>query len=159
MLRILGIDPGVGRVGWGVLTKTDGRIHARAWGRIDTKKSLPLPDRLKSIATELHILIRRYKPKVVAVEKLFFAKNVKTAMDVGHARGVILLIAAQQKKIVVEYTPMQVKQALTGYGNAEKRQVQHMLTSLLRITIPKSHDDAADALAIAYTALVTQHEA
>lgn len=153
-LRVLGIDPGVGRVGWGVLTKTVGHLHADAFGRIDTDKSLPLAKRLACIATELTALLRRHKPNIVAVEKLFFAKNVKTAMDVGHARGVILLIAAQQKKSVIEYTPMQVKQALTGYGNAEKRQVQHMVQSLLHIRLPASHDDTADALAIAYTALV-----
>lgn len=157
MRRILGIDPGLGRVGWGVIQKEGTKLTASAWGRIDTKTGAPLAERLALIADALKKLIARHKPSAVAVEELFFAKNTKTAITVSHARGAILLVAARHHLPVMEYTPLEVKQALTGYGRADKRQIQTMLKAIFHITIPASEDDAADALAIAYTAMVSRN--
>lgn len=154
-MRILGIDPGVGRVGWGVIEKEDKGIRAIAWGRIETPAHTSLPSRLLYIVRAVEKLIIKYKPKVIAVEELFFAKNVKTAIAVSHMRGALLVLGAKAHLPMTEYTPLQVKQAVTGYGRAEKHQVQMMLQTIFKIRITSAEDDAADALAIAYTALVS----
>lgn len=154
---ILGIDPGIADTGFGVIKKTNGGFRTLAHGTITTKKTDALADRLAQLFAAVRGLIKKHKPTRIAVEELFFAKNAKTAMTVAHARGVILLSAHEAGCVVEEYTPLQVKQALTGYGAADKRQIQHMVKTILSLkTIPKP-DDAADALAIAICAGQTKH--
>lgn len=150
--RILGIDPGFGRVGWGVIEKRRGEWEHVAHGCIETPAERPFAKRLISIQTDLHTIIYRFRPSRAAVEDLFFYKNVKTAIKVGQARGVILLTLAQADVQVEEFTPLQVKQALTGYGRADKAQMQKLLQYQLRLKKRPTPDDAADALAIALTA-------
>ena len=147
---ILGIDPGIATTGWGIIKNQDSKIKLQDYGCIKTDAKSKFPVRLDIIHKELKKIINRYKPDVVAVEELFFAKNVKTAINVGHARGVVILAAVESSVPVMEYTPLQVKQALVGYGRAEKRQMQNMLKVLLGLDkIPKP-DDASDALAVAF---------
>lgn len=155
--RILGIDPGLGRVGWGVIEKKEGHYIAIAWGTITTTSTTTLAERLNEGVKKIEQCINRYTPDAMGIEQLFFAKNTKTAMPVAHMRGAILLTAARHHLPIFEYTPLQVKQAVTGYGKAEKRQIQTMLRALLKVRILPSQDDAADALAIAYTTMVSGH--
>src|SRR5688572_16051800 len=131
MTRVLGIDPGLGRVGFGVVDwLNDPTIHVECewqnpqWGLIVTDKDKPDPERLQELYTDIHALIATVQPSIMAIEKLFFFRNITTALPVSQARGVILLAAAQYGLSVFEYTPMQVKQTITGYGKAEKREVQ-----------------------------------
>jgi crossover junction endodeoxyribonuclease RuvC len=146
---ILGIDPGTAITGYGVVRQEGNHLKQLACGAIRTAADLPLPDRLHQIHLELKRLITEFQPDVVAVEELFFNKNVRTVMAVGQARGVVLLSAVTAGLAVAEYTPLQVKLAVVGYGRAEKAQVQEMVRVLLCLReIPKP-DDAADALAIA----------
>jgi len=146
---VLGIDPGTAITGYGVVSERDQQATAIAYGAITTASDLPLPDRLVAIHRELDQLIRQYRPDQAAIEQLFFNKNVRTALAVGHARGVVMLTLAQAGVPMVEYTPLEVKLAVSGNGRADKRQVQQMVTLLLNLDkIPKP-DDAADALAIA----------
>lgn len=148
-MRILGIDPGTATTGFGCIEVTGPKTVIVGAGVITTAAGLEMGERLATIYTELNELIREFKPDKVAVELLFFARNVTTAISVGQARGVIILSAAQHNLPVDEFTPLQVKQAVTGYGKADKRQVQEMVKTLLALKqIPKP-DDAADALAIA----------
>jgi crossover junction endodeoxyribonuclease RuvC len=147
---VLGIDPGTASLGWGIIKRTkEVAYKVEAYGCIKTDKSNLFSRRLEEIHRELSKIIKKYEPDIAAVEQLFFAKNVKTAISVGEARGVAILAAAQANLAVAEYTPLQVKQSLVGYGRAEKKQMQKMLKVLLGLEdIPKP-DDAADALAIA----------
>ncbi|MDD3480945.1 MAG: crossover junction endodeoxyribonuclease RuvC [Patescibacteria group bacterium] len=146
---ILGIDPGTATTGYGLVEKKGQNIKVLDYGCILTPAKVPLPERLEMIEKELAGIIEEGKPDQVAVEELFFAANTKTAIAVGHARGVMLLSARKAGLSVFEYTPLEVKMALTGYGRADKRQMQQMVKTLLSLTeIPKP-DDAADALAIA----------
>jgi crossover junction endodeoxyribonuclease RuvC len=146
---VLCIDPGTAITGYGLVQEDDGQAVALAYGAITTPSNLPLPDRLKLIQIDLAAVIEQYRPDQSAVEQLFFNKNVRTALAVGHARGVVLLTLAQANIPIYEYTPLEVKQAVTGNGRADKAQVQHMVTLLLSLSkIPKP-DDVADALAIA----------
>lgn len=154
MERVLGIDPGFGRVGWGVIEKKKGEWEVVDWGCVETSAKDNFIDRLKAIYQALTFLIKKYQPNRIAVEDLFFAKNVKTAMKVGEARGVILLTCVQANVPVDEFTPLQVKQAMTGYGRAEKGQVQRMARMILKIKKKITPDDAADALAVALTGAV-----
>ena len=148
-MRIMGIDPGVGRVGWGVVDYQKGKQTVVAFGCIETKVNSELSKRLVILSEELSQLIDTYFPDAMAVEELFFNTNAKTALMVGHGRGVILLAAAQKNIPVFSYTPLEVKIAITGYGRAEKAQVGQMIKVLLKLEkIPKP-DDTADALAIA----------
>ncbi|MCX5749967.1 MAG: crossover junction endodeoxyribonuclease RuvC [Candidatus Saganbacteria bacterium] len=148
-MRTLGIDPGTATTGFGVIDENDNKLSLVDYGCIKTSPKNTASDRLKSISSELKKIIDKFKPENVAVEQLFFAANSKTAIKVGEARGVILLTAAQAGVKISEYTPLQVKQALTGYGRADKKQIQYMVKNLLKCKeIPKP-DDAADALAIA----------
>ncbi|OGH78354.1 MAG: crossover junction endodeoxyribonuclease RuvC [Candidatus Magasanikbacteria bacterium RIFOXYC2_FULL_40_16] len=149
--RILGIDPGFGRVGWGVVEKIKGDWKHVAHGCIETDKKLIFIDRLVQIQLELNKIIRKYNPNRSAVEDLFFYKNVKTAIQVGQARGVILLTLKQAGLPVDEYTPLQVKQSITGYGRAEKGQIQKLIQMHLQMKDKIKQDDAADALAVALT--------
>lgn len=146
---ILGIDPGTAITGYGVLSQDGNYLRRIAFGAIRTKADQPIASRLLQIYQQLQQLIQEYHPEAVAVEELFFNKNVRTALAVGQARGVVLLAAAAANVTIAEYTPLQVKQAVVGYGRAEKIQVQEMVRVLLCLPeIPKP-DDAADALAIA----------
>ena len=146
---ILGIDPGLATVGYGVIEYKGNRYKTIDYGTIRTDSKTIFPERLKKIYDELSNIIDRYNPVDLAVEELFFNKNVKTAIQVGQARGVEILAAIHKGLEVYEYTPLQVKQAVVGYGRAEKSQVQEMVKILLNLKeIPKP-DDAADALAVA----------
>ncbi len=150
-MRILGIDPGTGIVGFGVID-TNGRKHALVdAGVIRTPAHQELELRLKTIYEGLQEIISENKPEIMVVEKLFFAKNVTTAMSVSHARGVIMLSGVQAGVKIVEYTPLQIKQALTGYGRAEKHQIQEMVRVALGLKDVPKPDDCADALAAALT--------
>jgi crossover junction endodeoxyribonuclease RuvC len=146
---ILGIDPGTATTGYGLIKKTGPKLELIDYGCVLTPAKMPLPDRLEILSNELEEIIREYQPVQMAVEELFFAANSKTAISVGHARGVILLEGKKQGLALFEYTPLEVKMAITGYGRAEKRQIQEMVKALLLLQdIPKP-DDAADALAVA----------
>jgi crossover junction endodeoxyribonuclease RuvC len=149
-MRILGIDPGTGIVGFGVIDMQPGGKYSLVdAGVIRTPVNEPLPERLETIFEELTELIKLNKPDCISVEKLFFAKNVTTAISVSHARGVVLLAAKQANLEIGEYTPLQIKQAITGYGKADKKQVQEMLQSILQLKNPIKQDDCADAIAAA----------
>ena len=151
MQRILGIDPGFGRVGWGIIEGKGAEWKAVDFGCIETSPKDSFVDRLIEIDTELKKIIRKCKPNSSAVEELFFYKNVTTAIQVGQARGVILLTLTQANLKIIECTPLQVKQTIVGYGRAEKSQVQSMIAMQLGLKKQKIQDDAADALAIALT--------
>ena len=146
---VVGIDPGVARVGYGVLDKTDRRLTPLTYGCIETASGTPQPKRLRECYEGISAVLDEYNPAHVAVEKLFFSKNTTSAMQVSEARGVLLLAAEERGIPIAEYTPNQIKQAVTGSGRADKHQVQEMMRRLLRLQeIPKP-DDAADGLAIA----------
>ena len=149
-MTILGIDPGTAIIGFGALKKEGkNKLKAIDYGCIKTSADLTTAERLHKLHKELNLLIKKYKPDIVAVEDIFFFKNLKTAVKVSQARGVILLTAAKSKLKVEEYTPLQIKQAVACYGRADKKQVQKMVKTILNLKeIPKP-DDAADALAVA----------
>lgn len=149
--RILGVDPGIARLGYGVVDVEGSSLRCVTYGCIETHAQTPLPVRLQTIFRELTDLIQRHSPAVMAVEELFFNRNTTTAFTVGQACGVALLSAAEQSLAIAEYTPMQVKQAVTGYGRADKQQIQQMVKLLLGLVDLPKPDDAADALAIAIT--------
>ena len=148
-MRILGIDPGVAIVGFGVIDVDGGRQHMVQYGAINTEAGLPLATRLVQISRDLEQLIELFQPDEIAIEELFFSKNITTGIAVAHARGVILCTAEKLQVPIYEYTPMQVKQAVVGYGLAEKKQVMDMVRRLLKLKSIPRPDDAADALAIA----------
>lgn len=150
-MRIIGIDPGTGILGFGVIDVVGGKITMVDGGVIKTPAHTPLDERLEEIYDGLTEIITATKPDVMSIEKLFFARNVTTAIGVAHARGVAMLTGRKAKIPIAEYTPLQIKQTLTGYGRAEKKQVQEMVRLQLGLKeIPKP-DDAADALAAAIT--------
>jgi crossover junction endodeoxyribonuclease RuvC len=150
---ILGIDPGIADTGYGIIKDENGKISCLTYGSIKTSSKEDLVTRLNQLHLELDKIIKKYKPEIASVEELFFSKNVKTALIVGQARGVILLTVKQNKLQLLEFKPSQVKQAVTCYGAAKKDQVQKMVQMLLKLKeIPKP-DDAADALAMAICAL------
>lgn len=147
---ILGFDPGIATLGYGVISVEKGHNpQVVDYGVVLTPKEQNLADRLTLLEKGIKQIIDKYKPQEIAIEELFFAKNVKTGIAVAHARGVILLTARRECEKIFEYTPLQIKQALTGYGRADKNQIQQMVKTLLKLNkIPKP-DDAADALAVA----------
>lgn len=148
-MLILGIDPGTAITGYGLVRSDGDNLVLEDYGVITTLSGSPLPARLQRIYRELRALIEERSPMAVAVEEIFFSRNVRTALTVGQARGVVLLAAAEAGLAVHEYTPLQVKQAIVGYGRATKDQVQQMIKMLLGLeTIPQP-DDAADAIAVA----------
>lgn len=150
-MKIIGIDPGTGILGFGVIELSNGSMKCIDAGVIKTPTNQDDADRLETIANDLEEIIKQHKPGVMAVEKLFFSQNVKTAMSVSQARGVVLLLGKKYKLDIHEFTPQQIKQAITGYGKATKSQIQEMTKLLLKLKeIPKP-DDAADALACAIT--------
>lgn len=146
---ILGIDPGYAIVGYGVIEKVGHTTTCIDYGVITTDKKDNFPDRLVQIADGIEYLIDKYKPDALAIEELFFQNNAKTAIDVAQARGVIVLKAKKKIGALFEYTPLQIKQALTGQGRAEKSQVQYMVKAILNLNAIPKPDDAADALAVA----------
>jgi len=148
-MMIMGIDPGTAATGYGFVKKLPDKLEIIDYGCIKTETKFSTAERLKKIDQQLAKLISKYKPKRIAVEDIFFFKNLKTAVKVSQARGVILARAAQTKAQVVEYTPLQIKQAVTGYGRADKKQVQQMVRMLLNLKEIPQPDDAADALATA----------
>ncbi len=147
---ILGIDPGLATTGYGVIEKRqDGSTAAVDYGVVLTPKDETLPVRLAMLEEGINKILAKFKPNEIAVEELFFSKNITTGIPVSHARGVILLTCIKYCGRLYEYTPMQIKQALTGYGRADKVQMMHVVTSLLRFGKIPRPDDAADALAVA----------
>lgn len=149
--RILGIDPGTAITGWGVLELSGGTKRVIAYGVVRTKANTDMPQRLWKLHEELGELIVEFKPQVASVEDLFYFKNAKTVISVGQARGVAILTSVKKGLEVFEYTPLQIKQAITGYGRADKKQMQEMVKVLLNLEEVPKPDDAADALAAAYT--------
>ncbi|WP_019138153.1 crossover junction endodeoxyribonuclease RuvC [Peptoniphilus timonensis] len=148
---ILGIDPGIAIVGYGFLELKGNSYKVLDYGAITTEAKVPLPNRLNSIYTEMNELIEKYKPNDIAFEELFFNKNVKTAITVAQARGVEVLAAKKSHAGLYEYTPLQVKQAIVGYGRATKSQIQEMVKIILNLEKVPKPDDVADALAVAIT--------
>ncbi|PKM62780.1 MAG: crossover junction endodeoxyribonuclease RuvC [Firmicutes bacterium HGW-Firmicutes-21] len=146
---ILGIDPGIATIGYGVITADNGRFSAIEYGAIITKPNQLLESRLMQIYDRITDIIIRHNPDCVAIEELFFNKNVKTAVDVCHGRGVILLAAKKQSVDIYEYTPLQIKSSVVGYGRAEKQQIIYMTKLLLKLEKEPKPDDTADALAVA----------
>lgn len=150
-MRIIGIDPGIGRMGWGILEESKGKYEVFQYGCIETSQKLTEEQRIKQIYDELSVIFQEWKPEVLAIEELFFSKNVTTAFAVGQARGVVLLIAAQHNMPVVSYNPGEVKVAVTGYGKAEKKQIAQMVKMILKLESLPKLDDTTDALAVALT--------
>ena len=148
-MRILGIDPGVATIGFGLIEADRASVRLVQYGVITTPAGLPLSNRLYQISQDMSQLLEQFKPQEMAVEELFFSKNITTGIAVAHGRGVILLEAERAGVPAFEYTPMQVKQAVAGYGGAEKKQVMLMTQRLLKMKKIPRPDDAADALAIA----------
>ena len=148
-MRILGIDPGVATIGFGVVDAEKGQQKMIQYGAITTEAGLPLATRLVQIETDMEQLILQFHPDEIAIEELFFSKNITTGIAVAHGRGVILYAAEKLQVPIYEYTPMQVKQSVVGYGLAEKRQVMDMTRRLLKLNTVPRPDDAADALALA----------
>jgi len=149
MKKILGVDPGYAILGWGVIEYSASRYRLLGCGTVETDKDMLWPERLKTIYSGLMETIELYSPDECAVEELFFNSNQKTAIKVGEARGSAILACANAGLRVFEYTPLQVKQALTGYGRAEKRQIQEMVRQILGLEKAPRPDDAADAVAVA----------
>jgi len=148
---ILGIDPGVARIGWAVINKTNLNLSVLAYGLISTEKDMRNEYRLHTLYDAIISIFSKYKPDIMSIEDLFFATNAKTAISVGEARGVILLAAAKKNVPVVSYTPLSVKRTITGDGHADKKQVEKMIVQIFKLKeIPKV-DDTIDALAIAAT--------
>ena len=148
-MRILGIDPGLAIVGWAVLESERGSLRPIAFGAIRTPAHTDIESRLAIIKCDLEEIIDKYKPEEMAIEELFFNTNITTGIAVAEARGVILCTAFLKGVKISEYTPLQVKQAVVGYGKAEKHQVISMVTAILRLKSPPKPDDTADAVAIA----------
>jgi crossover junction endodeoxyribonuclease RuvC len=150
-MHVLGIDPGIGRTGWGIISLEKNQVKVVSYGCIETDKKLSHEERLVVLYNELQEIISAYTPQTVGIEELFFNTNVTTAISVGQARGVILLAATQHDLPIASYTPSQVKMALSGYGKADKKQVGEMVKKLLKLSHIPTPDDTADALAVAIT--------
>lgn len=150
-MRILGIDPGTHIIGYGLLDYAPNQYSSPAFGTLQVPPKTPLPEALSSIYSDLQELLQWLEPEVVVIEQLFFFRNVSTAMSVAQARGVMVLATAQAGLPQAEYTPLQVKMTLTGYGRASKQEVQETVRDLLKLEQMPKPDDAADALALAIT--------
>lgn len=148
-MLVLGIDPGTAITGYGLVREDEQGLTLVACGTVTTPAGELLPQRLQAIYRALAAIIREHQPDQVAVEELFFSRNVRTALAVGHARGVVLLAAADAGLPLFEYKPLEVKQAITGYGGADKNQIQEMIRMLLNLERIPQPDDAADAVAVA----------
>ncbi len=150
-MRIIGLDPGTATTGYGIIEANQGEFTAVAFGAITTRADDPMPQRLQTIQRELQRLIDTYQPDTAAVEEVFFGRNVTTAITVGQARGVLLLTLVNAGLPIGEYSPPKIKDAVTGYGKADKNQVQLMVRNLLNLEETPRPDDAADGLAVAIT--------
>lgn len=150
-MRIIGLDPGTATTGYGIIDVIDGEPQVVTWGTIRTSAGDETPDRLKAIFQALGDLLQEYKPDAAAIEEVFFGRNITTAISVGQARGVLILALANAELPVAEYSPPKVKDAVTGYGKADKHQVQLMVRNLLHLEETPRPDDAADGLAVALT--------
>lgn len=148
---ILGIDPGIARLGWGIISEERGKLTMIDYGCFETPATEAEPNRLREIFEFLTELIKTHKPEVLSIEELFFAANARTALTVGQARGVAIVAASLLEIPSYSYTPLQIKQALSGYGRADKAQIQFMVKSILKLGKIPQPDDAADALAVAIT--------
>lgn len=148
-MRVIGIDPGTAITGWGVVEGDGNDLKMIACGAITTAAGTPLPQRLQTIYHELTAIIKQWQPTASAIEELFFSKNAKTALAVGHGRGAAMLALANANLPIEEYKPLEVKQAIAGYGGADKTQMQQMVKLLLSLADIPRPDDAADALAVA----------
>lgn len=148
-MKIIGLDPGYARVGWGIIENEGSKLVVLNYGTIETKSKLNFPKRLEIIFSEINEILRTYRPGEMAIEKLFFQVNRKTAIDVAQARGVVLLAAELSNLSIFEYSPLQVKQGISGYGMATKQQIMQMCVRILNLKEIPTPDDAADALAIA----------
>lgn len=146
---IFGIDPGIAIVGYGVIKYTGNKFSVLDFGAVQTSNKYSFPHRLKIVYDEISVLLDKYKPDALAIEELFFNKNVKTAITIGQARGAQILAAVNKGIEVYEYTPLQVKQGVVGYGRADKKQIQEMVKILLNLPKVPKPDDVADALAVA----------
>jgi crossover junction endodeoxyribonuclease RuvC len=146
---ILGVDPGIADTGYGLIEENNNELKLIAYGSIKTSKTDCLANRLAELEKQLSVLVAKHQPTVAVIEQLFFCNNAKTALIVGQARGVILLSLAKTGIKIIELTPLQVKQGLTGYGAADKKQVQQMVKLILKLSQTPKPDDAADALAMA----------
>ena len=148
-MKIIGIDPGTATTGWAILETTDGQLLPLAYGHISTSKIKSDAERILEVSQDLAKIIQKHKPQEASIESLFFFKNQKTVIQVAQSRGAILLTLKQNNVRIFSYTPLQVKQALTGYGRAEKKQMQQMTKNVLHLSCLPAPDDVADALAIA----------
>jgi crossover junction endodeoxyribonuclease RuvC len=148
-MRTIGIDPGTAIMGWGVVDEQGGTLKLVDYGALTTPATMAQPDRLVTLYSGLQHILATYQPTAAAVEELFFSKNVTTALTVGQARGVALLAVAQAQIAIYEYKPLSVKQAVAGYGGADKKQMQEMIRITLQLSSIPRPDDAADALAVA----------
>ena len=155
LMIILGIDPGTAICGYGLIDYSGGLLSALKYGAVTTNAKARMQDRLEKIYDEVDSLIKEYQPDLVGIEKLYFGRNVTTAIPVGQARGVVLLAAAKNRIDILERTPKEIKQSVTGYGGAVKEQVIYMVTQLLHLDEPPKPDDVADALAVAICAAHT----
>jgi crossover junction endodeoxyribonuclease RuvC len=153
---ILGIDPGFARVGWATMDAQSSKYNLQNYGCIETSKDTPSDERLVDVYKQVCKLIKKYEPDALAIEELFFTNNAKTAFKVGEARGVIILSGAIQDIPIFSYTPLQVKIAVTGYGNADKPQVGRMLKAILKLREMPKLDDTVDAIAVALTHAFTK---
>ena len=149
LMRVIGIDPGTAITGWGIVQGDGNDLAMIASGVITTPAGMPLPQRLQVIYQELTAIVKQWQPETAGLEELFFSKNAKTALAVGHGRGAAMLALANANLPIAEYKPLEVKQAITGYGGADKLQMQHMVKLLLALDDIPRPDDAADALAVA----------
>lgn len=154
---VLGIDPGIAIMGYGVVEFKQNKVKVLENGVLTTSSKTPTPERLKILYDNLDEIIKEYKPEEVAIEELFFNQNVKTAITVGHARGVQVLCCQANDLGIYEYTPLQIKQAVTGYGRASKKQMQLTITTLLNLKKVPKPDDAADALSVALCHVLSQN--
>lgn len=148
-IRVLGVDPGTATVGWAIIEEENGVLRPVAFGHIATSKENTEENRLMEISADISAIIQKHKPEEASVEQLFFFKNKKTIIQVGQARGAIILTLEQKGVKISSYTPLQVKQSVTGYGKAEKKQVQLMVKNILKLKAIPKPDDTADALALA----------
>ena len=148
-MRVMGIDPGSNCTGYGIVEEHKGKLQVVHWGSVKIKARQPFAKRLKTIYDELALVIEEFEPQVAAVEDLFFAVNAKSTIKLGQARGVILLVAEKASLEIAEYTPLEIKQSVVGYGHADKNQVRDMVTALLHLKEKPEPLDASDALAVA----------
>jgi len=148
-MRILGIDPGTATTGWAIIEANKNNFYPLSFGFISTNKNSPEEERLREISEDIEDIIKKYAPREAAIENIFFFKNQKTVIQVAQARGAILLTLRQKNVSISSYTPLQVKQALTGYGKAEKKQLQDMTKNILHLKSVPKPDDVSDAIAIA----------